>query len=198
MSRLRLALAAVVALASLAVSGCATDPLAEDYLNGGNENYISGEGITEVPLAKRGDPIEFSGLTDQGTEVSRSDYAGEVLVVNFWYASCPPCRTEAPDLDALAEKYAGAGASFIGVNIYDAADTSLAFARTFNIDYPSLLDSQEGKVRLAFAGDISPKAVPTTFVLDREGRIAARILGQLRERSILDTIVADLVKEPAG
>jgi len=186
----------VVALAVLiAVSGCASDPLAEDYLDGGNENYITGTGIVEVPEAERGDPITFEGETDDGQPLARSDYDGQVLVVNFWYASCAPCRAEAPDLEALSEEYAGAGASFLGVNIYDTADTSQAFARKLGISYPSVLDAEDGDIRLAFAGEISPKAVPTTFVLDSEGRIAARILGQLEARSILDTIVGDVVAE---
>jgi thiol-disulfide isomerase/thioredoxin len=188
--------ATVAALAVVtALAGCSNDPLAEQYLNGGNSNYIAGNDILEVKAADRAAPIEFTGETDAGVKLSRSDFAGDVLVVNFWYASCAPCRAEAPDLEALSQKYEGAGASFVGVNIYDGSDTSLAFARKFGISYPSLLDSQAGTVRLAFAGSISPKAVPTTFVLDKQGRIAARILGQLQARSILDTIVGELVKE---
>lgn len=188
--------AAAVAVIAVMLSGCSSDPLAEDYLNGGNENYISGSSdIVEVKKADRGDPISFEGETDTGVRLARADFDGQVVVVNFWYAGCPPCRAEAADLAAIAEKYDGNGASFVGVNIYDQADTSLAFARKFDVGYPSLLDKQTGTVRLAFAGEISPTDVPTTFVLDGEGRIAARIRGQLQERSILDTIVADLVAE---
>jgi thiol-disulfide isomerase/thioredoxin len=194
--RRALRIAAVVAAAAL-LSGCTSDPLAEDYLDGGNENYISGSGIVEIPEAERGDPVEFTGESDGGVEISRADYAGSVLVVNFWYASCAPCRAEAPDLEALSQKYGGQGAAFLGVNVYDGADTSLAFARNFGVTYPSVLDNELGDVRLAFAGQISPSAVPTTFVLDADGRIAARILGQLEERSILDTIVGDVVGETA-
>ena len=187
-------IAGVLAVMTL-LAGCSADPLAEDYLNGGNENYISGDGILEVKEADRADPISFEGETDAATPLTRADYEGQVLVVNFWYSSCAPCRTEAPDLEALSQKYDGQGASFVGVNIYDGADTSLAFARKFGISYPSLLDAESGTIRLAFAGDIAPNAVPTTFVLDKQGRIAARILGQLQERSILDTIIGDLVEE---
>lgn len=186
-------IAAVAVVAVLA--GCSNDPLANQYLSGGNSNYIAGDGILEVKPADRGAPIEFSGETDSGVKLTRSGFDGQVLVVNFWYAGCAPCRAEAPDLEALSQKYDGNGASFVGVNIYDGSDTSLAFARNFGISYPSLLDAQAGTVRLAFAGSISPKAVPTTFVLDKQGRIAARILGQLQARSILDTIVGELVKE---
>lgn len=187
---------AVVALASvLLLSACAPDPLAEAYLDGGNENYITGSGIVEIPKAKRGEPIEFSGTTDAGETLSRADLDGDVLVVNFWFAACQPCRDEAPDLEALSDKYDGEGVSFVGVNTTDGADQALAFARKFDVGYPSILDATDSEVRLAFAGLISPKAVPTTFVLDSEGRVAARILGQLQARSILDTIIADVLKE---
>lgn len=177
------------------VAGCSTDQLAQDYLDGGNSNYISGQDILEVPAAERGEPITFEGETDEGNTLARSDFEGDVVVVNFWYAGCAPCRAEAPDLESIAQQYDGNGASFVGVNIYDGSETSLAFARKFDISYPSLLDAKTGTIRLAFAGEIPPQAVPTTFILDKQGRIAARILGQLQERSILDTIVRDLVAE---
>ncbi len=189
-----IALTAASVLALL-LTGCSNDPLAEDYLDGGNSNYIAGSGITEVPIGERGDPISFEGTTDAGAALSSADYLGQVLVVNFWYASCEPCRQEAPDLQALAALHEGGGVSFVGVNIYDSADTSLAFARKFDIGYPSVLDVGDGEVRTAFAGEISPKAVPTTFVIDAEGRIAARILGQLQEQSILDTLIRDTAAE---
>ncbi|WP_165069386.1 TlpA family protein disulfide reductase [Marisediminicola senii] len=192
---LRAAAASIAIVAVALVSGCSSDPLAEDYLDGGNTNYISGDGIVEVPEAERGDPIDFAGTTDTGETVSRADFDGEVVVVNFWYAACAPCRAEAPDLEAVAQQYDGNGAAFIGVNVYDSAENSLAFARRYDVSYPSLLDASDGSVRLAFAGDIAPNAVPTTFVLDAEGRIAARILGQIAERSILDTLVGDVVAE---
>lgn len=183
------------AVMTVTLTGCANDQLAEDYLDGGNSNYITGSGITEVSLEDRGEPITFDGVSDGGEKISSEDYLGEVLVVNFWYASCQPCRVEAPDLQALSSAYEGKGASFLGVNVYDSAPTSLAFARNFGITYPSLLDVSEGRVRAAFAGLISPKAVPTTFVLDRKGRVAARIVGQLQERSILDTLISDTLAE---
>ena len=189
--------AALALICTILLSGCTPDPLAEAYLDGGNENYITGSGITEIPADKRGAPIEFSGTTDVGGDLARADFDGEVVVVNFWFAACQPCRDEAPDLEALSQKYDGEGASFVGVNTTDGAETSQAFARKFGVSYPSLLDAADNEVRLAFAGLVSPKAVPTTFVLDSNGRVAARILGQLQARSILDTIIADVVKEGA-
>lgn len=84
---------------------------------------------------------------------------------------------------------------FIGVNVRDQAATSQAFARTFDVGYPSVVDTNDGAVQLALAGTIAPNSVPTTIVLDQQGRIAARILGGLDGPSILDTLVSDTLAE---
>ena len=71
------------------------------------QNYVSGDGtVTEFDVLDRGEPIDFSGVTDLGETVTSDEYRGGVVVVNFWYASCPPCRMEAPDLQALNEEFA--------------------------------------------------------------------------------------------
>lgn len=193
------ALAAALAVPVL-LAGCATasDPLAEQYRDGTTENYISGDGtVSEFSPDQRGEPISFDGPTDAGHTVSSDDYAGEVLVVNFWYAECPPCRIEAPDLQALYEEHRADGVEFLGVNLYNGAEGSLAFARTFGITYPSIIEAGSADpVMLDFAGAVSPRAVPTTLVLDREGRIAARINGRI-DPSILDTLISDTVGEAA-
>lgn len=187
---------ATVVAAGLLLSGCAAvDPLAE-YSAGRDSGYESRDGsISEFAPTDRGEPIVFDGMTDAGHAVSSNDYTGEVLVVNFWYAACAPCRVEAPDLAALSAKYEDAGASFLGVNVYDQPDTSLAFARNFDIEYPSIMDADSGTVRLAFAGHAPPSAVPTTLVLDKQGRIAARFIGLIEAPSMLDTIISDLIAE---
>ncbi|GAB3039448.1 TlpA disulfide reductase family protein [Parafrigoribacterium mesophilum] len=187
---------ALVIAAALALSGCSTDPLAAQYRDGGNQNYIAGDGtVLEIPVSNRDAPVEFSTTTDAGTTVSSQDYRGTVLVVNFWAAYCDPCRVEAPDLEKLSRAYDGKGVEFLGVNIADTADTSLAFARKYNVTYPSALDADSGSVRLAFAGKTAQSALPTTLVLDTEGRVAARILGQLQSPSILDSIIKTVLAE---
>lgn len=189
------AVAATAALVLLALSGCtANDSLADQYASGSGDGYISGDGsITEIPADQRGEPVEFAGSDEAGEPLSSEDFAGSVYVVNFWYASCPPCRVEAPDLVALSEEYTEV--PFVGVNIFDGADVALAFADKFAVPYPSILDADTASVQLAFAGVVSPNAVPTTLVIDREGRVAARISGIVREQSILaamiDTVVAE-------
>lgn len=193
---MRGALAAGLA-AILLLTGCtSSEPLAEQYRSGSGQGYVSGDGtFREFPRGERGEPVVFSGLTDTGATLSSAELLGQVVIVNFWYADCPPCRAEARDLEALYQKHLDAGATFVGVNVRDQAPTSQAFARTFGVSYPSLIDAQDGRVRLAFAGSVPPSAVPTTIVLDAEGRIAARFLGQITAPNNLDTIIRELLAE---
>lgn len=191
-------LAVVLAVASAVVlSGCtANDDLAEQYRSGNGQGYISGDGAyTVIAEADRGEPIEFDGVIETGDTVSSDDYRGEVLVVNFWYAACPPCRLEAADLEALSQQFAPDGVSFLGVNIYDQAPTAMSFAEEFGVTYPSILDVNDGSVRLAFAGQVAPNAVPTTLVLDQQGRVAARISGLISEPSVLRSMITDVLAE---
>jgi len=129
--------------------------------------------------------------------VTSADYLGEVTVVNFWYASCAPCRAEADDLQKLSAQFDGAGARFHGVNVRDQAPNALAFSKTYSITYPSVLDVDDGAMQLAFSGSIPPNAVPTTLVLDSAGRVAARVLGAIPEASILKTLITDTIAEGA-
>ncbi|MCU1542445.1 MAG: alkyl hydroperoxide reductase [Microbacteriaceae bacterium] len=195
MKRALSAAAALVALATL-LSGCASDPLAEQYADGTTKNYISGEGtISEIKPADRGEPIAFEGETDAGDTVTSADFAGEVLVLNFWYAGCPPCRVEAPDLEKVNQSFAGDKVSFLGVNVRDQAAQSLSFAKTLGVTYPSVMDADEGNLLLAFSGTVAPNAVPTTLVIDKEGRVAARILGGIEGTSNLTTLITDALAE---
>lgn len=195
-------LAAAAALAAVGVlAGCAgpNDALAEQYRAGSGANYIAGDGtLLEVAAADRGAPIEFGGINEFDEQMESTDFAGEVLVVNFWYAGCAPCRAEAPDLKALDDKHGGNGAQFIGVNVFDQADTARTFSEEFGIEYPSVMDAVAGDAKLAFAGEVPPKAVPTTLVLDKQHRVAARLVGQIQDRSILDTLIRDAIAEPTA
>ncbi|MGN6428847.1 MAG: TlpA disulfide reductase family protein [Leifsonia sp.] len=195
--RLRLALPAAAAAVALLLSGCtANDSLAAQYRSGSGQNYIAGDGsVSEYAAGNRGEPVSFSGKLIDGTTVSDKDYAGKVLVVNFWYAGCPPCRVEAPDLEALSKKYAAQGVGFLGVNLYDTASTAESFEKDKGVTYPSVLDRDTGSVLLAFSKTVPPKATPTTLVIDKDGRVAARILGAIPDRSILDTLISDAVAE---
>jgi len=192
----RLAAVTAAAIVVAALAGCTTDPLAEQYADGSGQGYVSGDGAyTEIPVADRGEPIDFSGTTEHGDDVSSADYAGSVLVLNFWYAGCPPCRLEAKDLKEASEEYTDV--AFLGVNVSDTAATATTFATEFGIGYPSILDAQTNSVQLAFAGQgaVAPNAVPTTLIIDREGRVAGRISGLIRDKSILTAMIDRVVGE---
>jgi thiol-disulfide isomerase/thioredoxin len=196
-SRILLPAAALAAATALALTGCtANDSLATQYRSGNGQNYIAGDGtVSEYAAGNRGAPVSFTGTLQDGSTVSSKQYAGKVLVVNFWYAGCPPCRVEAPDLQSLSQKYAAQGVEFLGVNLYDSVQTAESFEKDKGVTYPSVLDRDTGSVLLAFSKTVPPKATPTTLVVDKKGRVAARILGALPGKGILDSLISDAVAE---
>jgi thiol-disulfide isomerase/thioredoxin len=190
------ALAAALAVAlSFLVSGCANDSLADQFKAGDNKNYIAGDGtVSEFAEANRSEPVVWSGPTESGGLLKSDQLQGVVVVMNFWYAGCAPCRAEAPDLVAVNKLFVGKNVQFVGVNVRDSAATALAFDRNFDITWPSIIDSQSGSVLLAFTGLVTPQAVPTTLVLDKKGRVAARVLGKV-EASTLKALIQRVVDE---
>jgi len=192
-----LAASALLVAATVLLAGCSNDPLAELYESGTEQGYISGDGsVKEIPAAERAAPVAWEGVTDAGDAVSSDDYLGEVVVLNFWYAGCPPCRVEAGSLEEVSVEFADAGASFVGVNVRDQAPQSLAFAEELGVTYPSVIDANDGNLLLAFSGTVAPNSVPTTLVIDKEGRLAARILGAIDGPSTLRTLVRETIEEP--
>ncbi|MGY4544018.1 thiol-disulfide isomerase/thioredoxin [Arthrobacter sp. UYNi723] len=142
--------------------------------------------MNEYSPSSRG-AVSLSGHLFSGETVSSGDWAGRVVVLNFWYAGCAPCRKEAPDLVALDTEFRDQGVLFYGVNVRDDGPTAAAFERTFSVRYPSFDDS-DGGILLAMTSYVPPRAVPTTLVLDREGRVSARILG-ISEKGILKALI---------
>ncbi|MDD7961560.1 TlpA family protein disulfide reductase [Microbacterium thalli] len=193
MKRRLLAAALAVGLAAgLAACTSPNDDLAGQYREGDNKGFISGDGtVTEIPAADRGEPLEFTGTAVDGSAISSADYAGQVLVLNFWYAQCGPCRAEAPLLEQVYTDTQAVGADFLGINIYDGPEQAGSFEQTYGITYPSLLMQGDGDLKLALAASASVQAAPTTLVLDTEGRVSARIVGQLRDAGILRALVED-------
>jgi thiol-disulfide isomerase/thioredoxin len=187
MTRPRLFLAAVAV--ALATAGCSNAG------GTGDKGYVDGEGvITVLPVDKRKEPGEVSGETLDGTHVSLSSYAGKVVVINVWGAWCPPCRAEADELAAAARELAPKGVVFLGINSRDtSADNARAFERTYGVPYPSIYDPG-GRNLLAFHGTLTPNSIPSTVVIDQQGRVAASVLGAITSR----TTLVDLVDEATG
>jgi thiol-disulfide isomerase/thioredoxin len=150
--------------------------------------------VTEYPETERAEPVALRGRDLSGVGVDTTAWQGGPVVLNVWGSWCAPCRTEAPALRAVSAEYAGRGVRFLGVNVKDNAAAARAFERRFQVPYPSLDDSQ-GRASLALSSYVPASVVPATLVLDRRGRVAARVLGAT-EASVLRTLLDAVTAEP--
>lgn len=180
-------LVALVAAGTL-VGGCG------DVGSSGDQGYVDSAGvITRLPVAEREKPGPVSGETLEGKDVSLSDYAGRVVVVNVWGSWCPPCRAEADDLSAAAKELEKQGVVFLGINTRDnSRDNALAFQTKRAVPYSSIFDPG-GKNLLAFHGTLPPNAIPSTLVIDARGRVAASIIGEVASARTLVGLVSDVI-----
>ncbi|PJE95572.1 redoxin domain-containing protein [Streptomyces carminius] len=177
----------------LALSGCGGGETTG--ASSGNAQFVQGTGqITRVPEKDREPAPDISGETVDGGRLSLSDHRGEVVVLNVWGSWCAPCRAEAPNLAKVAEDTADEGVRFVGINTRDLDRANAeAFDRTYGIEYPSLYDPS-GRLILRFEDNLPPQAIPSTLVIDREGRIAVRALKALSEkdlRAALEPVMAE-------
>ncbi len=160
------------ALAAAVLSGCTGTSS-----GGGDTNFVAGDGtLTRVPEDRRGQPVDLSGTTVDDETLDLATLRGKVVVVNVWGSWCPPCRKEAPDLQRAYEQLRPSGVEFVGITNRDTKAGAQAYERSFGITYPSLFDA-DGSMLLALRGAVPPSAIPSTLVLDAQGRIAARVSG---------------------
>lgn len=191
----KVAIALLLSVFVFSSSGCATDPLAKQFREGDNKNYIAGDGtVTEFALGSRPIAADWSGVSESGDNLSSDQLAGVITVINFWYAGCAPCRVEMPELIELQDQFLGDEVQFIGVNVRDTSETALAFARQVKLNFPSVMDAKTGSVVLAFTGVVTPQAVPTTLVIDSEGNVSARVLGRI-DKGILEELIKTVISE---
>lgn len=191
----RRAVGAAVALVALAgLAGCAQESGANEQVAG--QNFQSGDGSVQTwDAGDREGPVTITGTDFEGGAVDTAGWAGDVVVLNTWYAGCAPCRSEAPGLVGLAEAYADQGVRFLGINTEDEAPTAQAFQRTYSVPYPSVPD-RSGEVMANLSGIVPIQATPSTVVLDGEGRVAARVVGEV-EASTLEALIEDVLAEEA-
>ena len=149
-------------------------------------------GVTIIPAAEREQSIIIAGETADGTELSTSAYAGDIVVVNAWASWCPPCIEELPLLATAAEAYEGKGVTFLGLNSMD--DPIAAASLLGSSVYPSI-DDRDGAILATIPG-VPPRSLPSTVILDRQGRIAVRIIGPVRPGQ-LEGALEQLLSEPA-
>jgi thiol-disulfide isomerase/thioredoxin len=182
-----LVVGAVLAL----LGGCATTGADEQTRSAGQEGYVGVKGnVTRIPPAERKPLPTVSGRSLDGRPISTADYRDKVVVLNVWGSWCPPCREEAPDLQAASVKTADI-AQFVGITTKDADPAQpKAFVRVNQITYPSIFDPT-GATLLTFAGTLPPSAIPSTLIVDQQGRLAARVLGPISELTLV-TMVGDV------
>jgi peroxiredoxin len=176
--RARPAIAAAIAVLGLSsVAGCDGGAIGANVPQSSGANFV-GHAYESAfyKVGQRPQAPAVSGTTVTGAHLSLSSYRGDTIVLNFWGSWCAPCRAEAPALASLARQLHGKHVQFVGVDIRDEPDSAQAFMQTFNVSYPSLSDPND-QIALAFHSTVPPAAIPTTLVIDRDGRIAARIFG---------------------
>ena len=178
----------VVLCALVGIAGAAW--LQVDQLrSGGQEGAAAASGVTEYP-GDQGVPLpEVSGRTVDGDNLSLDDFRGQVLVINVWGSWCAPCRAEAQELVEVAVESAERGVAFVGIDVRDNPSAARAFARNYDLSYPSL-DDQKGLLLAQFTGIIPVSAVPSTLVVDPGGVIRARVVGQV-DASTLRALIDD-------
>jgi len=140
-------------------------------------------GITEISVAERQAMPALSGTTLQGKAFSAS-YKGHVTVVNLWGAWCSNCQEEAASLAETYDKYRANGVQFLGIDTQDNAAAALAYDARFAVHYPSLQDPDE-TLALALDKIVPVTDVPSTLVIDAQGRVAVRALGAITEPELI-------------
>ena len=184
---------------SLLTAACNDDAnsVASQAMAGDGKGYVAGDGTVEqLAVADRGAAVSLGGTTVDGKSWSTAaDAPGKVVVVNVWGSWCAPGVDETPHLQQVWQSYSTAGkpVAFVGIDIKESAATAAAFLKANSVTYPSLSDSGSGgQPMLALQGKAA--ATPSTLVLDRQGRIAARVLGATTV-STLTGLVDDVLAE---
>ena len=128
----------------------------------------------EVPDRATAPTFELT-LIDGETTVSSDDLRGQPLVLNAWASWCPPCREEAPTLERVSSDLAPEGVQFLGIVSDDTAASAADYAAEAGLDFPHALDDG------SFDRDYVVQVLPTTYVLDAEGRLVAKHAGPISE-----------------
>ena len=189
-------LVVVIVAAALLTSACGRDSPRQAGTAADDGYAVSDESIVLVAPAERHAAPEISGTTLEGDSWSLASCRGNVVVINIWASWCAPCRAEAPALKAVSEDLADEGVVFVGLNTRDSDTSARAFEKRFGITYPSVIDT-DGQLQLRFAAEVNPSAIPSTIVIDQQGRVSGRILGRASEstlRAVIEPVLGEGIK----
>ena len=141
----------------------------------GDADTELGRLITEMNLLKvdsTAEPIPFKLKDLNGKMVGLSDYRGKIVFLNFWTTWCPTCRVEMPSMEKLHQKFKDQAFAMVTINLQESVSQVNSFFKEYKLTFTALLDS-DGEVGIRFRIN----AIPTTYILDKEGRIIAKAIG---------------------
>jgi thiol-disulfide isomerase/thioredoxin len=190
----RRVLPALAVTAVLVLAACSDHPAPAPGIGSTPEaGFVGGDGtITVIAGDQRVAAPRLAGTTVDGKAYDSVDDKGKVLVVNVWGSWCPPCRKEAPELvqahDRLTADRERPEVAFIGIDTRDPSRAAAkAYQRSFDVPYPSVYDPS-GALLLGFSDSLPPSAIPSTLVIDADGRVAARVLGGITAATLEDLV----------
>ncbi len=185
-------IAAVVSALSGSVSlaGCSASVSG----GGGNTGFVDeGVGVTAIAASQRVAAPKLTGTTLDGQKFSLDQDKGDVVVINVWGSWCAPCREETAALEETYQKYQARGVKFLGINTRDITSAAVAFDRSMNVTYPSLQDPDE-TLLLQFKSMLPAADIPSSVIVDRNGKVAVRVIGAVTEPQLAQQLDAVLSK----
>jgi len=184
--------AGLTAAALLGVAGCSSSGSAPS-----GSSFPVGDGVvTMIAPQQRQEPVAMAGTTLAGERLDLASLRGRTVVLNVWGSWCPPCRQEATTLESAYQRLSGRGVAFVGVDTRDDTAQAKAYQDRYGITYPSLVDT--GGLMLALRGAVAPSSIPSTLVIDPQGRVAARVSGPVTSTDTLVDMVDDVISGGTG
>lgn len=189
--------AAALGVCGVLLAGCAQQVDAGEPVSGSvaEQGYVSGDGSTTILAeASRTAAPDLTGPTLAGDTFTLSEQVGDVVVLNVWASWCAPCRAEAEELEEVWREVSDTDTQFVGLNTRDSQAPAEAFVARFGVSYPNVIDT-DGSRQLLFHESLPPAAIPSTIVIDRQGRVAARAIGQVDRSRLLGMIEPILAED---
>lgn len=177
---------------SLILTSCATPT--SNIKSDSETGFVSGDG-TSVFL-KNNERIfapSFEKTEFLNNPVDLNNLKNKVVLVNVWGSWCSPCRKEAPELEELFLKFKNKNVVFVGINIRDSKVAANKFIENFNITYTNIYD-RDGILLLGFKDSLPANAIPSTILIDKNGKVAARQLGPI-DKSLIQGFIEELIEE---